>query len=149
MKVIFLKDVKGVAKEGDIKEVKEGYAKNFLFKQNLAVEATAGNLKKHDEKLESKKEEEKLKITEAKALAERLKTVSIVIDHKVGETGKLYGAITGSEIADELGKQGIPVDKKILDLKEPIKEIGTHTVKVNIYKDIKSEFKVTVNPVSE
>lgn len=149
MKVIFLKDVKGVAKEGDIKDVKEGYAKNFLFKQNLALEATATNLKKHDEKLESKKEEEKLKVAEAKALAEKLKTIKVTISHKVGETGKLYGAITSSEIVEELEKLGTPLDKKLLDLKDPIKEVGTHTIKVNIYKDIKSELTVIVNPINE
>ena len=77
MKVIFLKNVKGVANEGDIKEVKEGYAKNFLFKQKLALEATTANMKAHEEKLESIKEQEKLKVAEAKALAEKLKTINL------------------------------------------------------------------------
>ncbi len=149
MKVIFLKNVKGVANEGDIKEVKEGYAKNFLFKQKLALEATPANLKAHEEKLESLKEQEKLKIAEAKALSEKLKSTKVEFNQKAGETGRLYGAVTSQEIADALAKNGIPVDKKLFDMKEPIKEAGIHTVKVNIYKDIKSELKVIVNAVVE
>lgn len=149
MKVIFLKNVKGVANEGDIKEVKEGYAKNFLFKQKLALEATPANLKAHEEKLEAIKEQENLKIAEAKALSEKLKTLKLEFNQKAGETGRLYGAVTSQEISDMLSNMGIPVDKKLFDMKEPIKEAGTHTVKVNIYKDIKSQLTVIVNAVKE
>lgn len=148
MKVIFLKNVKGVANEGDVKEVKEGYAKNFLFKQKLALEATPANMKAHEEKLESLKEQEKLKIAEAKALAEKLKTTKIEFSLKAGETGRLYGAVTGQEISDELVKHGIHLDKKLLDMKEPIKETGSHTVKVNIYKEVKSQLTVVINAIS-
>ena len=132
MKVIFLKNVKGVANEGDVKDVKEGYAKNFLFKQKLALEATPANMKAHEEKLESLKEQEKLKIAEAKALAEKLKAAKIEFNQKAGDTGRLYGAVTSQEISDALAKIGIHIDKKLFDIKEPIKEAGTHTVKVNI-----------------
>ena len=149
MKVIFLKSVKGVANEGDVKDVKEGYAKNFLFKQKLALEATPANMKAHEEKLESLKEQEKLKIAEAKALAEKLKNTKVEFNQKAGDTGRLYGAVTSQEISDALAKQGLPVDKKLFDMKEPIKEAGTHTVKVNIYKEIKSQLTVIVNAVKE
>lgn len=149
MKVIFLKNVKGVANEGDVKEVKEGYAKNFLFKQKLALEATPANMKAHEEKLESLKEEEKLKVKEAENLAEKLKTIKLEFNQKSGETGRLYGAVTGQEIADELGKMGIHIDKKMLDLKEPIKTAGSHSIKVNIYKEVKSQLVVNVNAVTE
>lgn len=145
MKVIFLKNVKGVANEGDVKDVKEGYAKNFLFKQKLALEATPANMKAHEEKLESLKEQENLKVAEAKALAEKLKTIKVEFSLKAGETGRLYGAVTGQEISAELEKQGIFVDKKLLDLKEPLKETGSHTVKVNIYKEVKSQLTVIIN----
>ncbi len=148
MKVIFLKNVKGVANEGDIKEVKEGYAKNFLFKQKLALEATTANMKAHEEKLESIKEQEKLKVAEAKALAEKLKTITIEFSLKAGDTGRLYGAVTSQEISDALAKQGLPVDKKLFDMKEPIKEAGTHTVKVNIYKEVKSQLTVVINAIN-
>ncbi len=148
MKVIFLKNVKGVANEGDVKDVKEGYAKNFLFKQKLALEATPANMKAHEEKLESLKEQEKLKIAEAKALAEKLKAAKIEFNQKAGDTGRLYGAATSQEISDALAKIGIHIDKKLFDIKEPIKEAGTHTVKVNIYKEVKSQLTVVINAIN-
>ncbi len=148
MKVIFLKNVKGVANEGDVKDVKEGYAKNFLFKQKLALEATPANMKAHEEKLESLKEQEKLKIAEANALAETLKAAKIEFNQKAGDTGRLYGAVTSQEISDALAKIGIHIDKKLFDIKEPIKEAGTHTVKVNIYKEVKSQLTVVINAIN-
>ena len=148
MKVIFLKNVKGVANEGDVKDVKEGYAKNFLFKQKLALEATPANMKAHEEKLESLKEQEKLKIAEAKALAEKLKAAKIEFNQKAGDTCRLYGAVTSQEISDALAKIGIHIDKKLFDIKEPIKEAGTHTVKVNIYKEVKSQLTVVINAIN-
>ncbi len=148
MKVIFLKNVKGVANEGDVKDVKEGYAKNFLFKQKLALEATPANMKAHEEKLESLKEQEKLKIAEAKALAEKLKAAKIEFNQKAGDIGRLYGAVTSQEISDALAKIGIHIDKKLFDIKEPIKEAGTHTVKVNIYKEVKSQLTVVINAIN-
>ena len=148
MKVILLKNVKGVANEGDVKDVKEGYAKNFLFKQKLALEATPANMKAHEEKLESLKEQEKLKIAEAKALAEKLKAAKIEFNQKAGDTGRLYGAVTSQEISDALAKIGIHIDKKLFDIKEPIKEAGTHTVKVNIYKEEKSQLTVVINAIN-
>ena len=148
MKVIFLKNVKGVVNEGDVKDVKEGYAKNFLFKQKLALEATPANMKAHEEKLESLKEQEKLKIAEAKALAEKLKAAKIEFNQKAGDTGRLYGAVTSQEISDALAKIGIHIDKKLFDIKEPIKEAGTHTVKVNIYKEVKSQLTVVINAIN-
>ncbi len=137
MKVIFLKNVKGVANEGDVKDVKEGYAKNFLFKQKLALEATPANMKAHEEK-----------IAEAKALAEKLKAAKIEFNQKAGDTGRLYGAVTSQEISDALVKIGIHIDKKLFDIKEPIKEAGTHTVKVNIYKEVKSQLTVVINAIN-
>ena len=148
MKVIFFFFVKGVANEGDVKDVKEGYAKNFLFKQKLALEATPANMKAHEEKLESLKEQEKLKIAEAKALAEKLKAAKIEFNQKAGDTGRLYGAVTSQEISDALAKIGIHIDKKLFDIKEPIKEAGTHTVKVNIYKEVKSQLTVVINAIN-
>ena len=129
MKVIFLKNVKGVANEGDVK-------------------ATPANMKAHEEKLESLKEQEKLKIAEAKALAEKLKAAKIEFNQKAGDTGRLYGAVTSQEISDALAKIGIHIDKKLFDIKEPIKEAGTHTVKVNIYKEVKSQLTVVINAIN-
>lgn len=144
MKVIFLKDVKGVASEGDVKEVKEGYAQNFLFKKGLAVVANEANMKNLEKKQAEIKEKAENRIKDAKVLAETLKSIKISFSRKAGDTGRLYGAVTSQEIAEAIKEKGIDLDKKLLDLKEPIKETGTHTIKVNIFKDIKSHITVEV-----
>lgn len=144
MKVIFLKDVKGVASAGDIKDVKEGYAQNFLFKKNLAVVANDANMKNLEKQKALIKEKEENRLKDAKNLAEKLKTIKISFVRKVGDTGRLYGAVTSQEISDAIKEQGIELDKKLLDLKDPIKEAGCHEVKVNIFKDIKSSVKVEI-----
>lgn len=149
MKVIFLKDVHNVAVEGDIKEVKTGYAQNFLFKKGLAVEATESNMKALERKLALIKEKEKTRIKDASDLAERLKSVKVAFSRKAGETGRLYGAVTGQEIADAVKEQGVEIDKKLLDLKDPIKEVGVHNIKVNIFKEIKGQVTVTVSADAE
>lgn len=144
MKVIFLDNVKGVAKRDEIKDVKDGYAKNFLFKKKLAVEATPENIQMVEEKKQKNKEREDKKIADAKALAEKLNKTGVTISGKGGDTGKLYGAITSSEIAKALEAEGLNVDKKDIALKDPIKEPGEFSVKVKIFMDINAEVKVIV-----
>ncbi len=145
MKVIFLNDVKGVAKKGDIKDVKEGYARNFLFKKNLAVEATSANIAKLEKEKEKIKIAEINKIEDAKSLSEKLSKVSVNLKKKAGESGTLFGAITAQDIAKELKKQNIEIDKKSIQMDNPIKKTGEHNVKIHIYKDIKAEIKVIVD----
>jgi large subunit ribosomal protein L9 len=144
MKVIFLENVKGVAKKDEVKEAKDGYAKNFLFKKKLAIEATPENLQALADRQAKEKEKEADKIENAKSLAEELNKTGIIIKGKGGDTGKLYGAITSSDIAKELKKKGLTVDKRDIALKDPIKEPGEHSVKVKIYLDINAEVKVNV-----
>ncbi|MBZ4672446.1 50S ribosomal protein L9 [Deferribacterales bacterium Es71-Z0220] len=145
MKVIFLKDVKNVAKANEIKEVKEGYARNYLFKNNLAVEATKENIDKLNKKLEKIAATEEQRVQNAKDLAEKLKKLEVKMKKKAGEKGRLFGAITSAEIADEVKNLGIELDKKLIDLKTPIKEVGVFNVDVNIYKGIKGQLKVVVD----
>ncbi len=145
MKVIFLKDVKNVAKAGEIKEVKEGYARNFLFKNGLAIEATEANLNNLKRKKEQEALAEKNKIEEAKSLSEKLSKVVLTLKRKAGEKGRLFGAITNTEIAEELEKIGLNIDKKLIELKNPIKEIGEYKIKVNLYREIKGEFTLKVD----
>jgi large subunit ribosomal protein L9 len=145
MKVIFLKDVENVAHEGDTKEVKDGYARNFLFKERLAVEATPANRKALEKKLVAIQEREKTRLAEAQKKADAVKKVSIALTKKAGDTGKLYGAITAQEIVDALAEKGVSLEKKQLDMKEPLKELGNHEIKVHLYKDIRSSFMVVVS----
>jgi large subunit ribosomal protein L9 len=148
MEVLFCKDVKGVAKAGEIKRVKDGYARNFLFKQKLAVPATKENreqLKKLQEKLLS---EELSKENSAKELAKKMDGIKLTFVRKAGEKGKLYGAVTDQDISDELKKLNIDVDKKHIDLESPIKEVGVQKVMISLYKDIKATIEVEVNAES-
>lgn len=145
MKVIFLKDVKNVAKADEIKEAKEGYARNFLFKNNLAVEATPENIKKLENKKNKAVTDEKNRIAKSKELSAKLSALEIVLSKKAGDKGRLFGAITSQEIADEICRKGVDFDKKMFDMKTPIKEVGTFYIDVDIYKDIKSKVKVIVN----
>ncbi|PLX70639.1 MAG: 50S ribosomal protein L9 [Denitrovibrio sp.] len=144
MKVIFLANVKGVAKKDEMKEVKDGYAKNFLLKKKLAVEATPANLQALEEKREKDKAREDKKIADATALAEKLNKVGVTIHGKGGDTGKLYGAITNAEIAKALAEEGLDIDKKDIALKDPIKEPGEFSVKVKIFMNINAQVKVIV-----
>lgn len=145
MKVIFLKDVKNVAKAGEVKEVKEGYARNFLFKGGLAIEATEANLNNLQRKKEKEIELEKNKIEEAKNLSEKINGTNVIMKRRAGDKGRLFGAITSTEISEELAKIGINIDKKMIELKNPIKELGEYKIKVNLYKEIKGEFTLKVD----
>ncbi|MGE4318218.1 MAG: 50S ribosomal protein L9 [Deferribacterales bacterium] len=144
MKVIFLQNVKGVANKDEIKEVKPGYAQNFLFKKKVAIEATQANLDALAARKQLEKEKEDQKVADAKALAEKLNKVGITLKGKGGDTGKLYGAITAADIAKGLADAGVEVDKKDIALKDPLKEPGEFKVKVKIYHEINAEVKVTV-----
>jgi len=144
MKVILLADVKGQGKKGEMVNVSDGYARNFLFPKKLAVEATnsaINDLKGKNESMAFKKETE---IANAKELQEKLKSVEVVISAKAGANGKLFGSITNKDIAEELTKQHhIKLDKRKFDTAD-IKNVGTYDVMVKLYPDIAGVLKVTV-----
>jgi len=144
MKVIFLANVKGVAKKDETKEVKDGYAQNFLLKKKLAIAATPANIAALAEKKQKEKDREDKKIAEAKALAEKLNKVGVTIIGKGGDTGKLYGAITNSDVAKALNEAGLDVDKKDIAMKDPLKEPGEYSIKVKIFMEINAQIKVIV-----
>lgn len=145
MKVILLKEVKGLGKEGDLVNSKDGYARNFLFPKNLAIEATPSNLKKWEEKkaqLEEKKKEEK---NEALALKENIEELTVKIKAKGGKGGKLFGSITSLDIANQLNLQHkINIDKRKIDLKDNIKTSGMKEVEIKLYPEISAKLKVDV-----
>lgn len=145
MKVIFLKDVKGQGKKGEIKEVSEGYAKNFLFKQGVAKPATDGNIKTLDLQKQSEAKKKEREKEEAKALAARLGELSLTIKHKAGEGGRLFGSITTKQVAEELEKtHKIVIDKRKMILDEPIRTIGTTDIPIKLYPEITGTLKVHV-----
>lgn len=147
MKVILLNDVKALGKKGDLKEVSDGYARNFLFPKKLAIEATPGNLKKLEEERAQRALKEAKDEGTARELAQKLDGLTLTVQTKVGEGGKLFGSITGKDIVDLVQqKTGIEVDKKQLNLPETIKTIGEHEVTVNLYRGVTATVKIRVVP---
>ncbi|MDY6820046.1 MAG: 50S ribosomal protein L9 [Deferribacterota bacterium] len=145
MEVLFFKDVEGVAKAGEIKNVKDGFARNYLFKKKLAVKATKGNREKLKKLQEKLLQEEAAKIKRAEELSKKIEETKISFTKKSGEKGRLYGAVTSQDIANELSNKGIDIDKKQIALENPIKELGTHKITINLYKNIKATLEVEVN----
>jgi large subunit ribosomal protein L9 len=144
MQVLFKKDVKGVAKVGEIKEVADGYARNFLLKQGLASEATSATInahKMHEQALARRKAEE---ILDAKQLVKQLEDTKLVLGVKVGTNGKLFGAINTKDIAAGLQTQGINIDKQQIVLHSPIKTTGRHTVTIKVYAEIVAKITITI-----
>lgn len=145
MKVIFLKDVKGKGKKGEVKDVSVGYANNYLFKNNLAEEATPGNLKK----LNAQKQKEAEREQEEKSIAEELKAklaeTTVLIKAKSGEGGRLFGSITSKQIADELKKKHkLDVDRRKIELKDPIRSLGHHKIPVKLHHEVNGTINVHV-----
>lgn len=145
MKVILLKDVKGLGKMGELVNAKDGYARNFLFPRNLGIEATPANLAKWEE--DKKKEEAQRQKEHNKAieLKERIEKLTITIKAKGGTGGRLFGSITSSDITDVLKKDHkIDIDKRKVELKENIKTTGITEVDVRVYAEITAKLKVNV-----
>jgi large subunit ribosomal protein L9 len=144
MRVIFLQDVKGQGKKGEVKEVSEGYARNFLLPQGLVQIATAGAQKSQEQisaAADKRKEKEK---QEAQALSAKLSEMTVVIKAKAGESGRLFGAITSKQIAEALEKQKITIDKRKIEMDEPIRTLGVTKVPFKIYPDVKGTISVQV-----
>lgn len=145
MKVILLKDVKGQGKKGEVKEVSEGYAANFLFKQQLAKPATDSNMKVLDLQKQSEQKKKDQEKADAAAVGKKMEEMTIKIIGKSGEGGKLFGSITSKQIAEELQKQfGIKVDKRKLQLDDPIRTLGVTQVPVKLHHDVTATLKVQV-----
>lgn len=144
MKVILVKDVKAQGKKGDVIDVNDGYARNFLLKNKLAIEATSVNLNSLKVSQAAADYHKKVEKAEAEELAKRLNGMSVTVKLKVSETGKIFGALNTQAIADALAKEGIEIDKKKIVLPEPIKTVGTHTVTVKPYAEVSAKLKVVV-----
>jgi len=150
MKVVLLKDVKNMGKRDDIVNVSDGYARNFLFPQKLAVEATPGTLKEIERKRAAQDAREAELRAEAQAKAELLKNKVIQLQVKCGDKGRLYGSVTAQEVADALEQQhGIKADKRKIDIGDPIRETGIREISVWLYSGITTKMKLDVQPLSK
>ena len=145
MKVILMQDLKGKGEKGDIVNVSDGYARNFLFPKNAAIEANAENTRDLELKRRSEERKKKVEMDKAREIAKSLSSATIVIKAKSGENGKLFGSITNKEIAEELNAQHkLSIDKKKIVLDEPIKTLGVREVEVKIYPEITAKVKVRI-----
>ena len=146
MKVILADDVRGIGHRGDTVTVKPGYARNYLFPQGLAWESTPANMRRLSE--EKKKYDEKTMHEKgiAEEVARRVDGLKLVISKKSGEGDVLYGSVTPADIADALAERGIEVDRRRVEVAEPIKRLGEHTVHVRFHRDVVAELTIEVQP---
>ncbi|WP_353097454.1 50S ribosomal protein L9 [Tissierella praeacuta] len=145
MKVILLKDVKGLGKEGELVNAKDGYARNFLLPKGDAVEATPANLKKWKEEKAKEEERKKNEYNEALKLKEKIDSTTVVIQGKAGEGGRLFGSITSKDISDALKSQHkIDIDKRKIELKDNIKSLGMTQVDVRVYAEVVAKLNVNI-----
>ena len=148
MKVILLQDIKNVGKKDEIINANDGYARNFLFPKNMALEATKDNLLKLQAKKDSKAHKKNLEIEEFKKQAEIINKLTLEIKVKAGANGKIFGGVTPKEISEELNKQHkIQIDKKKIVLKETIKNVGRFTVDIKFGDGVNA--KLTLNIIPE
>ncbi len=145
MKVILLKDVKDLGKAGELVNAKDGYARNFLFPRKAAIEATDENLAEWKVQKAKEEAEEAKRVEEAKALKAKIEALTVNIESKSGDSGKLFGSVTSSEISDQLKKQHkINIEKKKIEMKDNIRTTGVSTVVVRVYPEITANLKVEV-----
>ena len=145
MKVILLKDVKGTGKKGEVKEVSDGYARNFLIKKGVAVEASQTNMKELDEKEKSKERKALIEYEAAVLLGKQMEEINIQIEVKAGEGGRLFGSITSKEIAEQLKKQkNLDIDKRKILMDEPIRTLGSTFVEIKLHQKVTTKIRVDV-----
>ncbi|AEG62078.1 50S ribosomal protein L9 [Desulforamulus ruminis] len=148
MQVVLLQDVAKLGKKGDIANVAEGYARNFLFPRNLASPASEGKLKELSTQKQNQAAKKQKQEEEAKALAAQISNLTVKLQAKVGEAGRLFGAVSSKDIADGLKTQhGCIVDKKKIVLKEPIKTLGTHKITIKIHPVAQAEITVVITAI--
>lgn len=150
MKVVLLGEIKGKGGEGDVVDVAQGYAENYLFPKKLAVAATKGNLKQLEERRNNIEKREAVRIADANTLKETLEGKSVVVDAKVGDEGVLFGSVTSAMIADAVKAQlGVELDRKRIELGKPIKMAGSHDVAVSLYREIRATLTVLVGVTAD
>jgi large subunit ribosomal protein L9 len=143
MKVLLIKDVKGLGKAGEIKNVKDGYARNYLIPKGFAKLATDEVIKKWQEEQKIKEEELKKELAKFNELKEKIENTKLIIKHKLGANGHLYGAITNKEVAEHLKEKGIEIDKKHIDMKQ-IKAVGEYIVDIKLGHGIHAKLDLVV-----
>jgi len=145
VRVLFLKEVTGTAKAGDVKEVTPGYARNFLFPKHLAVVADDRVVEQIRNREEAARRRAEKELNDARDVAQRLRKLTVTVYAKTGEGGRLFGSITNSDVAQQLKREaGIDVDKRKIEIDSPIKSLGPHEVRIELHSEITETLKVVV-----
>jgi large subunit ribosomal protein L9 len=144
MEIILRQAIENLGHPGDVVTVKNGYARNFLLPRGFAYEATPGNLKRIGAERGRLEAAENERRDTASELAKRLEEVQLTFSARVGEEGKLFGSVTSADIAEQLAAQGFTVERRLIDLHEPIKALGVYRVPVRLHADVKPEIRVWV-----
>lgn len=144
MKVILVKDIVGVGKDGDVINVSDGYGRNYLIPRGLAIDASKTNINVLNEKKKALKKKVQKEVENAQDIAKKLSDKTVEIKVKAGENGKLFGSITTKDIQDELNKMGFNIDKRKINLPEIIKTTGTFYVEIKLYQGVQGKVKVNV-----
>lgn len=145
MKVILTKDVKSQGKKGDVITVSDGYANNFLFKNNLAVPANQANVNINNKQKADEAKRIAEETAQAKELAKKLAEIELDFTLEMGASGKAFGSITAKEISEELAKLGYQVEKKMINLSQPIKTAGKFEAELKLYKGVSEKLKININ----
>jgi large subunit ribosomal protein L9 len=146
LKVILTKDVATLGKSGELKQVADGYATNYLIPQALAVPAAGGAYRAWQHDIASREDKRRKEREEAEIAATRIASTTLTMGVKVGEGGKLYGSITSKDIADALARRGIEIDRHKIDLEEPLKTLGTYKVAIKVFTGMTPEVTIIVEP---
>lgn len=147
MKIILKQDVPNLGQKGDVEEVADGYARNYLIPQGMAVQASSGALKDLERRQKIQAEKHQRRKKGAESLARRLTAQTLTFEVKTGETGQLYGSITTADIAEALEEEtGEEIDRRDIPLSEPIREIGEHFVPIHLMEDVEPQIRVVVKP---
>ena len=144
MEVILRQAVENLGKPGEVVKVSNGYARNYLLPRGVAFEATPGNLKRIQQERNRLEAAENERRGDAQGLAEKLEQVQLTFSSRVGDEGKLFGSVTSADIAQQLEAQGFHVEKRQIDLHEPIKALGVYRIPIRLHADVKPEIRVWV-----
>jgi large subunit ribosomal protein L9 len=147
MRVILKTEVRGLGRPGDVKDVTDGYARNYLLPKGLAIEATGGELKHLAQERQSEKTKKDRAHADAEELAKRLDAVTLVFQLKAGDQGKTFGSVTAKEVAEALKKEAkADIDKTKIVLHEPLRSLGIHRVEVRLLSDVRANVTVAIEP---
>lgn len=144
MEVILREAVEKLGHPGDVVKVSPGFARNYLLPRGIAYEATPGNLKRIAQEKERLEAAENLRRAAAQEVANKLEPISLTFSARVGEEGKLFGSVTSADISQQLEAQGVHIEKRMIDLHDPIRALGVYKVPVKLHADVKAEIKVWV-----